>query len=97
MQRLHRAVSHFLLARCDFHERGANKFVAEAVAGNYLLHHCVGLVFVGGFSDDSLMNVGIELFTNSGNRLHAQRIQHAIELFGDKIHAAEKMAKLVRL
>src|SRR5215218_8632192 len=60
-----------LLARCDFHKSGTNKLVAKAVARRYFLHDCVRLIVVGCFSDDSLMNVRIELFTNGGNRLDA--------------------------
>src|ERR1051326_4877795 len=86
-----------LLTRCDFHQRGANKFVAEAVAGDYLLHHRVRLIVVSSFCYDSLVNVGIELFTNSSNGLNTQRIEHAIQLFIDQIYAAKKMAELVRL
>src|SRR5215213_1708509 len=60
-----------LLARCDFHKSGTNKLVAETIARDYFLHDCVRLIVVGCFGDDSLMNVRIKMFTNSGNRLDA--------------------------
>src|ERR1044071_9028109 len=65
-----------LLARCNLHQRRANKLVAETVAGNYLLHHCVGFVIVGGFGRHRFVNVRIERFANGRNRLPAERIEH---------------------
>src|ERR1043166_7727044 len=85
------------LTRRNFNQCRANKFVAEAVAGDYLLHHRVRLIVVSSFCYDSLVNVGIELFTNSSNGLNTQRIEHAIQLFIDQIYATQKMTELVRL
>ena len=80
-----------------FHQRGANKFVAESIAGNYLLHYGVRLIVVSRFGHYSLVNMGIELFTNSRNWLHTHRLEHAVQLLVDQIHATQEMSKLVRL
>src|SRR5215216_6682834 len=86
-----------LLASCNLHEGGPNKFVAEAVTRDELLNYCVGRIVVSRFSYDSLVNMGIELFTNGSNGLDAECLEHAIQLLADEIHTTEKMTKLVRL
>src|SRR5215218_10435750 len=62
----------------DFDQCRPYQFVPDLVAAANLLHYGVWLVLVSRFGHHRLVQVRIERFAGNGNRLDAERVEHAV-------------------
>src|SRR2546423_4355813 len=88
---------HSTLSGSYFDHRGAQEFVAEAVAPLHLLHDCVGFDFFRLLGGDGLVDVRVEEVADRRHHLDPEAFEHAAELSVNQLDALQGVAGLLRL